>query len=267
VAKKALQLLRTGTAHSTDRALTGIPIENHTFIPELSLIGKVQISMLGIIGGTSLLFSDLPRLEKRVMHNPFGSSEVWCGEIALLQRHQGDRPPHRINFRSHLASLALLGVDRVVTIGSAGSLKEEIPPGSLLIPSDYLSTTDIPSIHENRIRHVHPGFTAGLTQELADTLPEARFGGVYAQTRGPRIETVSEVRALAAVADVVGMTIASEATLAVEFGMAVCALCTIDNYANGLSGESLTYEHILACAEEHKERTGEMVTRIIGRMA
>jgi 5'-methylthioadenosine phosphorylase len=223
--------------------------------------------MLGIIGGTSLLFSDLPRLEKRVMHNPFGSSEVWCGEIALLQRHQGDRPPHRINFRSHLASLALLGVDRVVTIGSAGSLKEEIPPGSLLIPSDYLSTTDIPSIHENRIRHVHPGFTAGLTQELADTLPEARFGGVYAQTRGPRIETVSEVRALAAVADVVGMTIASEATLAVELGMAVCALCTIDNYANGLSGESLTYEHILACAKEHKERTGEMVTRIIGRMA
>jgi 5'-methylthioadenosine phosphorylase len=190
-----------------------------------------------------------------------------CGEIALLQRHQGERPPHRINFRSHLAALALIGVDQVIIIGSTGSLKIEIAPGSLLIPLDYLSTTTIPSIHENRIRHVHPGFTATLAQKLADTIPEARFGGVYAQTRGPRIETVSEVRALAAAADVVGMTVASEATLAVELGMEVCALCTVDNYANGLSDESLTYEHILACAQEHKERTGELMERIIRRMA
>jgi 5'-methylthioadenosine phosphorylase len=223
--------------------------------------------MLGIIGGTSLLFSDLPQLEKRVIHNPFGNSEVLCGDIVLLLRHQNDRPPHRINFRSHLAALALAGVDRVITIGSAGSLKKKIIPGSILIPSDYLSTTTIPSIHEHRIRHVHPGFSTEFTEDLAETLPEASYGGVYAQTRGPRIETRAEVRALARVADVVGMTIASEATLAVELGMEVCALCTVDNYANGLADETLTYEHILACAEHHKERTSEMMERIVRRMA
>jgi 5'-methylthioadenosine phosphorylase len=223
--------------------------------------------MLGIIGGTSLLFSDLPRLERRVVHNPFGNSELLCGDIVLLLRHQNDRPPHRINFRSHLAALAIAGVDRLVTIGSAGSLRQEIPPGSLMIPSDYMSTSSIPSIHEHRIRHVHPGFTPALSGELAGAIPEALTGGVYIQTRGPRIETRAEVRALASVADVVGMTIASEATLAVELGMQVCALCTVDNYANGLSDETLTYEHILACAAEHKERTGELIERIIRRMA
>jgi 5'-methylthioadenosine phosphorylase len=223
--------------------------------------------MLGIIGGTSLLFSDHPHLEKRVIHNPFGNSEVLCGDIALLLRHQNDRPPHRINFRSHLAALALAGVDRIITIGSAGSLKFEIGPGSILIPSDYLSTTTIPSIHEHRIRHVHPGFSPAFAEELSRTVPEASYGGVYAQTRGPRIETRAEVRALAAAADVVGMTIASEATLAAELGMDVCALCMVDNYANGLSDETLTYEHILACAEQHKERTGDLMERIIRRMA
>jgi 5'-methylthioadenosine phosphorylase len=223
--------------------------------------------MLGIIGGTSLLFSDLPPLEPRVVHNPFGNSEVLCGDILLLLRHQNDRPPHRINFRSHLAALALAGADRVVTIGSAGSLRQGIFPGSLLIPTDYMSTSSIPSIHENRIRHVHPGFSSELSGELAEAVPEAIFGGIYVQTRGPRIETRAEVRALASAADVVGMTIASEATLATELGMQVAALCTVDNYANGLSDETLTYEHILACAAEHKERTGELIERIIGRMA
>jgi 5'-methylthioadenosine phosphorylase len=223
--------------------------------------------MLGIIGGTSLLFSDLPPLEKRIIHNPFGNSEIMCGDFALLLRHQNDRPPHRINYRSHLASLALAGVDRVITIGSAGSLKRDILPGSILVPSDYLSTTTIPSIHERRIRHVHPGFTGKFAEELARTVPESTYGGVYAQTRGPRIETMAEVRALASGADIVGMTVASEATLAVELGMEVCALCTIDNYANGLSDEVLTYEHILASAAQHKERTGELMERIVRRFA
>jgi 5'-methylthioadenosine phosphorylase len=223
--------------------------------------------MLGVIGGTSLLFSDLPPLDRRTVHNPFGNSEIMCGDFVLLLRHQHDRPPHRINYRSHLASLALAGVDRVITIGSAGSLKRNIPPGSIMVPSDYLSTTTIPSIHEHRIRHVHPGFTSAFARELAQTVPDTTYGGVYAQTRGPRIETEAEVRALASAADMVGMTIASEATLAIELGMEVCALCTIDNYANGLSDEALTFEHILASAERHKERTGEMIERIVARFA
>ena len=227
---------------------------------------KEGAEMLGIIGGTSLLYAELPELEKKVVHTPFGNSEVFCGNIALLLRHQGERPPHRINFRSHLAALAILGVTRVVAIGSAGSLHREIPPGSLIIPDDYVSSAIIPSIHEHRIRHVHPGFSPSFMQQLTTTIPEARFGGIYAQTPGPRIETVAEVKALARSADVVGMTIASEATLAIELGMEVAALCTIDNYANGLSDEALTYDHILASAAEHRERTSGVVRRIIGGM-
>jgi 5'-methylthioadenosine phosphorylase len=63
------------------------------------------------------------------------------------------------------------------------------------------------------------------------------------------------------------MTIASEATLAGELGLEVAALCTVDNYANGLSDETLTYEHILKCAEENKDRTSALVERIIEGLA
>ncbi len=219
--------------------------------------------MLGIIGGTSLLFAELPALEKRIVHTPYGNSEVLVGEIAILLRHQHSTPPHQINYRSHLSALALLGVDRLVGFASSGSVKKEITPGSMVIPTDYFSSTTIPSIHDHAICHVHPGFSEELSKRLKALVPEAILGGTYIQTRGPRIETVAEVRTLARSGDIVGMTLASEATLAVELGMEVAALCTIDNYANGLSDELLTYEHIVESAARYKERTEEIVSRIV----
>lgn len=223
--------------------------------------------MLGMIGGTSLLFSRLPELELQVVHTPYGRCEVLAGEIALLLRHQHDKPPHRINHRAHLSALAILGVDRLVVFGSAGSLRREITPGSLMIPTDYYSTGTIPSIHDHAIRHVLPGFSGDLSRRLAALVPEAKFGGVYVQTWGPRLETMAEVRALAGVGDIVGMTIASEATLAVELGISISALCTVDNIANGLGEIAPTYEHIVESAEQNKDRTGEILSRIVGNLA
>lgn len=222
--------------------------------------------MLGIIGGTSLLFSTLPVQEKEKVSTPFGPAEILSGDVVMLMRHQKGLPPHRINHRANLAALAIAGVDRIVAFGSAGSLKSDIRPGSLMIPTDYISLTTTPSIHDHAIEHVRPELSAHLGRDLFHLVPSARFGGVYVQTCGPRIETVAEVNALARVADVVGMTVASEATLACELGMEFAALCTVDNYANGLGGEVLTYEHILATSKEHCTRTEEIVKKIIGHM-
>jgi len=224
--------------------------------------------MLGIIGGTSLLFSTLPRFEKKTVATPFGPADLLCGrDLVMLMRHQNNRPPHRINYRANLAAMAIAGVTRIVAFGSSGSLKREIAPGSLLIPTDYVSMTDIPSIHDHAIEHVRPELSLDLAQNLRKLIPQARYGGVYVQTRGPRIETVAEVEALAKIADVVGMTVASEATLACELDIDFAALCTIENYANGLGEEVLTYEHIVNVSREHKDRTEEIVNAIITHMS
>jgi len=221
---------------------------------------------LGIIGGTSLLFSRLPDLEKRYVATPFGSVELLFGDIVLLMRHQNGLPPHRINYRANLAALAIAGADRIIAFGSSGSLKPEIPPGFMVIPTDYISVTDIPSIHDHAIVHVSPKVSSDLGDTLARIVPEARYGGVYVQTRGPRIETASEVRALATIADIVGMTLASEATLASELGMEFCALCTVDNYANGLGTQEVSYEHILTSSRLNRERTDRILSAIVKNM-
>ena len=218
---------------------------------------------LGIIGGTSLLFSDLPPLTKRQVHTPFGNAEILCGDVVMLMRHQNGMPPHRINFRANLAALAIAGVDRVVSFGSSGSLKKGITPGSVVIPTDYMTVADIPSIHDHAIDHVRPGISLEISSRLSRIITGSRLGGVYVQTRGPRIETIAEVRALAKVGDIVGMTVASEATLAGELGMAFAAVCTVDNYANGLDKEAPTWEHILETSRSNRHRTGEIITGII----
>lgn len=223
--------------------------------------------MLGIIGGTSILHAELPPLERRRIATPYGAAEVDLGTIVLVQRHQQGLPPHRINFRAQLAALAILGVDRIISIGSAGSLKERIRPGSMIIPTDYLSFASIPSLHDHTITHVNPLIDEALTAALARAAEEAEVGGVYAQTAGPRIETVAEVRMLANYADIVGMSLASEATLATELGIRFASLCMVDNYAHGLSPEVPTYEHILESSRRHRERTGHIVHRIVEMMA
>jgi 5'-methylthioadenosine phosphorylase len=223
--------------------------------------------MLGIIGGTSLLFSTLPSLEKKQVDTPFGNGELLIGDVALLMRHQQDLPPHRINFRANMAALAIAGVDRIIAFGSSGSLNRDIAPGTLVIPTDYLSTADIPSIHDHSIAHVMPELSPELSQELHRLIPEARLGGTYVQTRGPRFETVAEIAALLRSADIVGMTLASEATLACELGIPFAAICTVDNYANGLADGILTWDEVLEISRQYRKRTGKILNTIIRQMA
>ncbi|HTY15039.1 MAG TPA: MTAP family purine nucleoside phosphorylase [Methanoregulaceae archaeon] len=220
---------------------------------------------LAIIGGTSIRFSSLPSFEERTISTPYGKAEALCGEVVILQRHQGNSPPHRINHCANLAALAILGVDRIVAFGSSGSLKLEIPPGSLVIPSDFISQFEIPSVHDHAITHIMPEISARFACELAAVFPQAIAGGTYVQTRGPRLETVAEVKALARIADIVGMTLGSEATLARELGMEFAAICTVDNYANGISEEPMSWEQVLETSKKFSERTREMIGTIIER--
>ena len=68
--------------------------------------------MLGIIGGTSLLYCTLPALEKRTVATPYGPAEVMAGESASCCADQFGKPPQRIHYWALMAALALRGVDR-----------------------------------------------------------------------------------------------------------------------------------------------------------
>jgi len=114
-----------------------------------------------------------------------------------------------------------------------------------VVASDYIHP-DPPTFYEEEAKFIIPELSAQLRAVLIKILRKLKIKfnqkGVYFQTKGPRFETRAEIRLLKNFADVVGMTMASEATLADELGLEYISLFSIDNYANGIVKKPLTME-------------------------
>src|SRR5256714_13905664 len=108
-------------------------------------------AVLGIIGGSGLY--DLPGLSgvrREKVRTPFGdpSDAVVLGrlgeqEIAFIARHgAGHRfSPSEVPYRANLHALKQLGATRVVSVSAVGSMKEQIAPGHLVLPTQYIDRT------------------------------------------------------------------------------------------------------------------------------
>jgi 5'-methylthioadenosine phosphorylase len=161
---------------------------------------------------------------------------------AIVQRHgavgEAYVLPHDIDHVANLRPLLDQGCDRVLAVGSVGSLRAELPVGSLLCPDDFIALHLGASIFADARAHSAPGFDRRWRGEVIEAWTAGgqapRDGGTYWQALGPRFETPAEIRLIAAHADVVGMTIASECVVAGELGLDYAALCVVDNLANGI---------------------------------
>lgn len=217
---------------------------------------------LGIIGGTSLLKRpELTGGERRRVVTIHGSCElVRLGEnVVYLPRHGLDRhtPPHRLNHHAHLEALRRVGVERIVALGSVGSLHKEVPPGTLMLADDTFAPLRVVTFHHDELQYTVPGFDPAWRRQVHEALVGAgidvRDGGTYAETLGPRFETPAEIRWLAGAADVVGMTCASEAALAREREIPFSLLAVVDNYAHGVAAEPLTAEQFQATVKANED--------------
>lgn len=221
-----------------------------------------------LIGGTSLmeskLFSDFNKISVK---NHFGQVYLFRKKnIFFIQRHYGDLPPHRINYSAYIQYLADQKVKKIITINSVGSLKKEIKVPSLLLPDDFISPWRIPTFYDNEIKHITPNFDNNLRKlifKIGESLNiKIYFNGVYFQSNGPRLETQAEIKLFAQFADVVGMTLGYEVTLANEKNINIAAICTVDNYANGIRG-GVNFQQIKTGAKANLKTVEAVVEKIL----
>lgn len=230
---------------------------------------------IGIISGTVLHGTSVFQgLRKEHVANEFGRVTVWVSrEIAHISRHDRDPGeyvlPHLINHQANLTALKALGIRDVVAVNSTGSLKRGLPPGSIVVPDDFILLADTPTVFSNRPVHITPGLSEELRRRLIEAAGACGIPvterGVYWQTKGPRLETRAEIRMMAAHADIVGMTMAAEAIIAGELGLDYAALCSVDNYCNGVVETPLTMETILEGAKRNRETMMTIVGKFIER--
>jgi len=222
------------------------------------------MSILGVISGTIVMErSDLLKNCRTVtVENNYGkSSALITDKIVLVPRHGNDRQahilPHLINHRANLKALKDLGASEVIGINSTGSLKTHLCPGMIVIPDDFVTLTASPTIHQNKAVHIIPSLDEKVRQKLINAAHNCRIQviekGIYWQTPGPRLETRAEIRMMANYADIVGMTMASEAVIARELGLSYASACSVDNFGNGLMDKPLSIETITTSARENAD--------------
>lgn len=226
--------------------------------------------MQAIIGGTSLFGSRIfSGWSDKKVKTPFGTVAVKAkGKTVFLQRHGSPPlPPHRIDHRANIAALKKLGVEKILAVNSVGSLKTAIKPGSLAIPGDFISPWHIPTFHDDDMRFLIPSMDEDLAGKVFKICREhtkaVRMGVVYVQTLGPRLETKAEINMLRRFGDIIGMTLASEATLAIEQAIPYASICSIDNYCNGIAKVPLTMDKIFENVSKNAKTIEDILDHFI----
>ncbi|NPA24704.1 MAG: MTAP family purine nucleoside phosphorylase [Deltaproteobacteria bacterium] len=228
------------------------------------------MNKIAIIGGSGVLDAELfADLREDEIETVYGRVKLAENErILFLQRH-GDPPlpPHRINHHANLMALKKAGVTMVVAVNSTGSLKSTIAPGSLLVPDDYFNPWAIKTYFDDRLEFTTPGLSEPLRRALlaaaAELGVEIIDGGTYVQTTGPRFETRAEVRVLSGWGEIVGMTMANEATLAKELGLEYASICLVDNYANGVCDRTVDIREVETAQRENSRILGRLLPQVV----
>jgi 5'-methylthioadenosine phosphorylase len=205
---------------------------------------------LGVIGGSGLY--ELPGLgavERVRLSTPFGdpSDEFVIGRLGgtrlvFLPRHgRGHRLlPSELNFRANIYGMKQLGAEWIVSVSAVGSLREEIAPGHVVVPDQFIDRTrHRPDTFFGRGIVVHVGFADPLCPSLAKTLADAargagatvHSGGVYVCMEGPQFSTRAESHLYRSWgAHVIGMTNLQEAKLAREAEICLATLALATDY-------------------------------------
>ena len=192
---------------------------------------------IGVIGGSGLYeMEGLDNIQHVALDTPFGkpSDEYVTGELngarlVFLPRHgKGHRLlPSEVNYRANIYGMKKLGVERIISVSAVGSMKEEIVPGHIVIPDQFIDRTK--GIRKDTffgngvVAHVQfadpvcRDLSADLYAAAQDAGATVHRGGTYVCMEGPAFSTRAESLMYRSFGvSVIGMTNLTEAKLARE---------------------------------------------------
>ena len=232
--------------------------------------------MIGIIGGSGVyeITEKADNCEEKLVKTDYGDVtvsilDIFSKKVACIPRHASGHsiPPHKINFRANIDALKNVGVSKIIATNSVGSMNTDMPPGSFVIPDDFLdfSQDRKKTFYEDKV--VHIDVTEPYCPQLRDVLAKSGdviLGGTYVCTEGPRFETPAEIKMFKMLGgDLVGMTGVPEVTLAREREICYNSICIVSNYASGISEDELTIDEVFEMVAQKEEELLELIYNFI----
>ena len=249
---------------------------------------------IGIIGGTGIgerIRDEFNADDARtaVVDTPFGkpSADAMLAtidtgngpiQVSVIPRHgEGHRlPPHEVPYRANVYAMKSLGVTHIIATGACGSLREDIHPGSLVIPDQVIDRT----MHRPRTFFddlaVHVEFADPFCPALRKAVLDAGSGlegvdihqdGTMMVMEGPAFSTRAESemhRSLGA--DLIGMTTMPEARLAREAEIAYALIALPTDYDCWRPREVTDAESLLNEIRGNLTKAGDAAFALIRRV-
>jgi len=227
---------------------------------------KYPHARIGILGGTGLYQIDgLNNIQEVKLETPFGlpSDSYIIGElegikVAFLSRHgRGHRLlPAEVNYRANIFGFKLLGVEKIISVNSVGSLKEEIRPRDIVLADQFIDRTRRQNTFFGQGLVAHIGLAQPVCPALSRYVYEVARelglrvwpGGTYVCIEGPAFSTKAESSVYRQWgAGVIGMTAATEAKLAREAEICYVTMNLVTDYDVWKEGEeTVSVELVLA---------------------
>ncbi|MCS6825094.1 MAG: S-methyl-5'-thioadenosine phosphorylase [Caldilinea sp.] len=249
---------------------------------------------IGVIGGSGVYqIEALTDVEEIVLETPFGmpSDAYMVGtlagqQVAFLARHgRGHRfSPGRVNYRANIYGFKMLGVEYLIGVSACGSLREDIAPGHIVIPTQLFDRThgrkgsffDDPDVGTDGLV-VHVGVADPFCPMLSEVCYEAvretgapvHWGGNFVTVEGPRFSTKAESRVFRTWGmDIIGMTTTPEAQLAREAEMSYAVMAHVTDYDVWHESETpVTVEMVVRTLMSNAEIAKRAVVNAIRRLA
>lgn len=205
---------------------------------------------LAVIGGSGLYaMPGLKDTREYRLDTPFGrtSAPIVVGtldglRVAFLARHGIGHhiTPSEVPYRANIYALKSLGVHRIISVSACGSLKEELPPGHIVIPDQIYDNTHARArsfFGEGLVAHIsvaHP-FCPDTSSQLEAAVRAAggdvHTGGTFITIEGPRFSTKGESMTYRSWGmSIIGMTAAPEAFLAREAEICYATMAHVTDY-------------------------------------
>jgi 5'-methylthioadenosine phosphorylase len=238
---------------------------------------------IGILGGTGMYeIEGIELIGKSDIETPFGkpSDSYVIGalegrRIAFLNRHStGHRfLPSEINYRANIYGFKMLGVERIISVNSVGSLKEDIKPRDIVFSDQFFDRTHRKNTFFGSGVAVHVGFAHPVCPEMSQIFYEAgkemrltvHPRGTYVCIEGPAFSTKAESRIYRSWGcDVIGMTSVTEARLCREAEICYATMNMVTDYDVWHEDEeSVSIELILENLRQNIHNAKEVIKKAL----